>query len=66
LDLQGIQCRGVRPVVSGEDEAQRLTHDIVMPKPTIKIPSRTAGRSGVSLPKQPGSTAVSSHLNEIP
>ena len=57
-------------MVSGEDEAQRLTHDIVMPKPTIQIPSRTAGRSGVSLPKQPGikpgPTGVSSHLNEIP
>ncbi len=53
-------------MVSGEDEAQRLTHDIVMLKPTIQIPSRTAGRSRASLPKQPGSTAVSSHLNEIP
>lgn len=57
-------------MVFGEDEAQHLTHDLVMPKPTIQIPSRTAGLSGVSLPKQPGikpgSIVVSSHLNEIP
>lgn len=56
-------------MVFGEDEAQRLTHDIVMPKPTIQTPSRTAGRSGASLPKQPGikpgPTVVSSHLKKI-
>lgn len=57
-------------MVLGDDEAQRLTHDLVMPKPTLQSPSGRAGRSGASLPKKPGikpgSAVVSSNLRKIP